>query len=161
MVCSVCVKSLQRKFDSEVSFILVIPKFLYIAVHGSVVAFSVLISLVGWQKGHLSCKIWVVKCWCGSVWGKVQICIWPCWCHCHSLSLAPVNPDWFYLSGTGYLGSPEQMVIKWLLLQCRLSQREPLKTSSSHSALVTEDWLLTDRGTDIRPWLVPYLHSVR
>jgi len=23
------------------------------------------------------------------------------WCHCHSLSLAPVNPDWFYLSGTG------------------------------------------------------------
>jgi len=22
------------------------------------------------------------------------------WCHCHSISLAPVNPDWFYLSGT-------------------------------------------------------------
>jgi len=30
-----------------------------------------------------------------SVWGEVQICIWPNWCHCHSLSLAPVNPDWF------------------------------------------------------------------
>jgi len=27
------------------------------------------------------------------VWGEVQICIWPSWCHCHSLSLAPVNPD--------------------------------------------------------------------
>jgi len=34
-----------------------------------------------------------------SVWGEVQICIWPSWCHCHSLSLAAVNPDWFYLSG--------------------------------------------------------------
>jgi len=42
--------------------------------------------------------------------GEVQICIWPSWCHCHSLSLDPVNPDWFYLSGTGLpgYGSPEQ-----------------------------------------------------
>ena len=31
------------------------------------------------------------------VWVKVQICIWLSWCHCHSLSFAPVNPDWFYL----------------------------------------------------------------
>ena len=36
-----------------------------------------------------------------SVWGEVQICIWPSRCHSHSLSLAPVNPDWFYLSGSG------------------------------------------------------------
>jgi len=36
--------------------------------------------------------------------GDVQICIWPSWCHCHSLSLASVNPDWFYLSGTGSPG---------------------------------------------------------
>jgi len=33
------------------------------------------------------------------------------WCHCHSLSLAPVNPDWFYLPGftllvSAHLGSP-------------------------------------------------------
>ena len=45
------------------------------------------------------------------VWDEVQICIWPSWCHCHSLSLAPVNPDWFYLPGftflvPGYPGSP-------------------------------------------------------
>jgi len=38
------------------------------------------------------------------VWVKVQICIWPSWCHCQSLSLAPVNPDWFYLSGAGSPG---------------------------------------------------------
>jgi len=45
-----------------------------------------------------------------SVWGEVQICIWPSWHHCHSLSLAPGNPDWFwfYLSGTGNPGSPGQ-----------------------------------------------------
>jgi len=47
------------------------------------------------------------------VWGEVQICIWPSWCHCHLLSLAPVNPDWFYLPGftflvPAHLGSPRQ-----------------------------------------------------
>ena len=26
-----------------------------------------------------------------SVWSKVQTCIWPSWCHCHSLSLASVK----------------------------------------------------------------------
>jgi len=35
----------------------------------------------------------------------------PSWCHCHSLSLAPVNPDWFYFPGFTFLvpahpGSP-------------------------------------------------------
>jgi len=47
------------------------------------------------------------------VWGEVQICIWLSWCHCDSLSLAPVNPDWFYLPGFTFLvpahpGSPRQ-----------------------------------------------------
>jgi len=58
--------------------------------------FSALTLLVGWQEGHLACKrlsggmlAWL------SVWGKVQIYIWPSWCHFYSLSLAPVNPDWF------------------------------------------------------------------
>jgi len=50
---------------------------------------------------------------CLCVWVKVQICIWPSWCHCHSLFLAPVNPDWFYLPGFTFLvlahtGSPGQ-----------------------------------------------------
>ena len=41
-----------------------------------------------------------------SVWSEVQICIWPSWCHCHSLSLASVKsilvlPFW---SGTGSPG---------------------------------------------------------
>jgi len=75
---------------------------------------STLTLLVGWQEGHPACKklsggmlAWL------SVWGGVHVCIWPSRCHCHSLSLAPVNPDWFYLPGFTFLvpahpGSPGQ-----------------------------------------------------
>ena len=58
--------------------------------------------LVGWQEGHPVCKTewWDVGV---VIWGEVQICIWPSRCHCHSLSLAPVNPDWFYLSALTFL----------------------------------------------------------
>jgi len=77
-------------------------------------AFSALTLLVGWQEGHPACKklsggmlAWL------SVSVKVQICIWPSRCHCYSLSLASVNPDWFYLPGFTFLvmahpGSPGQ-----------------------------------------------------
>jgi len=38
-----------------------------------------------------------------SAWGEVQICMWPSWCHCHSLSLAPIKsrlvlPIWYWLT---------------------------------------------------------------
>jgi len=38
-----------------------------------------------------------------SVWTEVQTCIWPSWCHCHSLSLASVKsrlvlPFWYWLT---------------------------------------------------------------
>jgi len=48
-------------------------------------------------------KNWVVGCWRGYLSGaKVQTCIWPGWCHCHSLSLASVKsrlvlPFWYWL----------------------------------------------------------------
>jgi len=41
-----------------------------------------------------------------SVWGEVQICIWPSWCHCHSLSLASVKSRLVLV--LAYLGSPRQ-----------------------------------------------------
>ena len=52
-------------------------------------AFSALTLLVGRQEGHPACKNWV--------------CIWPSWCHCHSLSLASVKsrlvlPFWYRLT---------------------------------------------------------------
>ena len=48
--------------------------------------------LVGRQEGHPACKKLSggVLAWL-SVWSKVQTCIWPNWCHCHSLSLAAVK----------------------------------------------------------------------
>ena len=47
-----------------------------------------------------------------SVWSEMQTCIWPSWCHCHSLSLASVKsrlvlPFWYRLPG-----SPGQRAIK-------------------------------------------------
>ena len=67
-------------------------------------AFSALAFLVGWQEGHPACKklsggvlVWL------SVLSEVQTCIWPSWCHCHSLPLASVKsrlvlPFWFRLT---------------------------------------------------------------
>ena len=49
---------------------------------------SVLLTLlVGLQEGHPACKKLSsgVLAWL-SVWSEVQTCIWPSWCHCHSLS---------------------------------------------------------------------------
>jgi len=72
--------------------------------------------LVGRQEGHPAGKkqsggvlVWL------SVWSKVQTCIWPSWCHCHSLSLASVKsglvlPFWYW---------PTQVVPeKGLLIGC-------------------------------------------
>jgi len=68
-------------------------------------AFSALTRLVGWQEGHPLCKKLSggVLAWL-SVWNEVQIvCIWPSWCHCHSLSLVSVKsrlvlPFWYWLT---------------------------------------------------------------
>ena len=67
-------------------------------------AFSALTLLVGRQEGHPTCKKQSggVLAWL-SVWSEVQTCIWPSWCHCHSLSLVPVKsrlvlPFWYWLT---------------------------------------------------------------
>ena len=55
-------------------------------------SFSALMLLVGRQKGHPACKKLSggVLAWL-FVWSDGQICIWPSWCHYHSLSLAPIK----------------------------------------------------------------------
>ena len=67
-------------------------------------AFSALTLLVGRQEGHPACKKLSsgVLAWL-SVWIEMQTCIWPSWCHCHSLSLASVKsrlvlPFWYRLT---------------------------------------------------------------
>jgi len=52
-----------------------------------------------------------------SAWSEIQICIWPS--HCHSLSLAQVNPDWLHQNGSAFLvpaypGCPEKNAVKWM-----------------------------------------------
>jgi len=60
--------------------------------------------LVGRQEGHPACKKLsggMLEWLClgqGEDLHMAQLM------HCHSLSLAPVNPDWFYLSGAGSPG---------------------------------------------------------
>ena len=70
----------------------------------NVLAFSALTLLAGRQEGHPACKkpSSGVLAWL-SVWSEVQTCIWPSWCHCHSLSLASVKsrlvlPFWYRLT---------------------------------------------------------------
>ena len=67
---------------------------------------------LGGRKGIWPVKNWVVLAWL-SVWSEVQTCIWPSWCHCHSLPLASVKSRWFYLSSTGSHG---QRVVKWVYI---------------------------------------------
>jgi len=91
------------------SWRLLVAAFLFVSVSVDFTAlcssFSALTLLVGQLEGHPACKklnggvlVWLC------VWVKVQICIWPIWCHCHSLSLASINPYWFYLFGAGSPG---------------------------------------------------------
>ena len=73
-------------------------------LYGLCVPLCALTLLVGRQEGHPACKklsgevlVWL------SVWSEVQTCIWPSWCHCHSLSLASVksrlvSPFWYRLT---------------------------------------------------------------
>jgi len=58
---------------------------------------------LGGRKGIWPVKNCVVGCWRDYVWSEVQNCIWPSWCHCHSLSLASVKsrlvlPFWYRLT---------------------------------------------------------------
>ena len=77
--------------------------------------FSALTLLVGQQEVHPSCRklsggmlAWL------SVKGKVQICIWPSWCHCHSLSLASVKSRLVLVPACP--GNPRQIqrTVKWM-----------------------------------------------
>ena len=70
---------------------------------------------LGSRKGIRPVKNWVLGCrtWL-PVWSEVQTCIWPSWCHCHSLSLASVKsrlflPFWYQLTCV----VPER-AIKWV-----------------------------------------------
>ena len=96
----------QQYYSNILLSIYVILDTEYIALHVPCwfYSFSALTLLVGRQEGHPACKKLSSKVleWL-SVWSKVQTCIWPSWCHCHSLSLASVKsrlvlPFWYRLT---------------------------------------------------------------
>jgi len=89
-----------------------------------IVSISALMLLVGWQEGHPACK--------KLEWG-VQTCIWPSWCHCHSLSLASVKsrlvlPFWYQLTWVvpekGPLNGCVCVIVSIITVTVRLSCRQ-------------------------------------
>ena len=105
-------------------------------------AFSALTLLVGRQEGHPACKKQSgrVLAWL-SVWSEVQTCIWPSWCHCHSLSLASVKsrlvlPFWYWLTRV----VPDKGPLNWCVCVCSMKN----KTKLSGWPPGTGSWDLSD-----------------
>jgi len=89
--------------------------------------------IVGWQKGYISvpfiCDPFSALKLSGrvlewlSVWSEVQTCIWPSWCHCHSLSVASVKstlvlPFWYRLTWV----VPDKGLLNVCMCACCLCQ---------------------------------------
>ena len=68
---------------------------------------------LGGRKGIRPVKILSsgVLAWL-SVWSEVQTCIWPSWCHCHSLSRFSKIQIGFTFLVPAHLGSPGKRAIK-------------------------------------------------
>jgi len=91
------VASYQREWQilnkhTKIPDILAIHNQTFFGSNTSKKTFSALTLLVEQQEWHPAHKKLSggVLAWL-SVWSEVQTCIWPSWCHCHSLSLATVK----------------------------------------------------------------------
>jgi len=115
-------------------------------------AFSALTLLVGRQKGHPACKKLSggVLAWL-SVWSKVQTCICPSWCHCHSLPLASLKSRLVYLillkqetvSGSG---------ISWAICKSAPSSRQITTPAPHHWVFYRPDALPAAQPTASNHW---------
>jgi len=97
-----CISLLQLLFSVMLSFIMpLLPTVFHVWYNLNRVPSVLWHCWLGGRKG-----IWSVKKLSGgvlpslSVWSDMQTCIWPSWCHCHSLSLASVKsrlvlPFWY------------------------------------------------------------------
>ena len=70
-----------------------------------------------------------------SVWSEVQTSIWPSWCHCHKLSLAPVKsrlvlPFWYRLTWVVPDKGPLNVCV-WLLENNSNQSQSKYKTAST------------------------------
>ena len=98
-------------------------------------AFSALTRLGG-RKGIQPVKNGVVGRGHGYLWSEMQTCIWPNWCHCHSLSLASVKstlvlPFWYQLTRVVPEKGPLNVCV--CLTYCRLWRKTLLDPSGTFS----------------------------
>jgi len=80
------------------------------------------------KKGIQPVKNWVMGCWHGYLFGEVEICMRPNWCHCHSLSrlvlsfsyqLTRVIPDKGLLNGCCcFFVGFKHVINVWCLSRC-------------------------------------------
>ena len=132
-------------------------------------AFSALTLLVGQQEGHPACKKQSggVLAWL-SVWSEVQTCIWPSWCHCYSLSLAPVKsrlvlPFWYRLTQVVLEKRPlngcssSSYYYTWVLLwwRCRTTAAGPFYNVKKHSlnSIVFSSWRKATKVCAFLTWV--------
>jgi len=115
-----------------------------------------------------------------SVWSEMQTCIWPSWCHCHSLSLTSVKsrlvlPFWYrlplpltvaYFSKIqigftflvpAYAGSPRQRLLNGCVCVCAcVCVVQCLLAFSALTQLVRhqeEHWACKKLSDDVLLWL--------
>jgi len=91
--------------------------------------------LVGQQEGHLACKSGGMLAWL-CVWVKVHICIWPSWCHCHLLSLAPVNPNCVFSTSSSD-AERDHLMNENEQLRSELRRKEAAMKHATHDAETT------------------------
>jgi len=96
-----------------------------------------------------------------SVWSKVQTCIWPSWCHCHSLSLASVKsrlvlPFWYWLTRVVLDEGP----LNGCVLYCCYAKT--LRTVLIHSAsyVIAQVWQITPVGGIYMLLISPIIHRL-
>jgi len=125
--------------------------------------FSALTLLVGRQEEHPACKKLSggVLAWL-PVWSEVQICIWPSWYHCNSLSLASVKSrSGFTFLVVAHLGSPGKRAVKRVCV-CVLSTEILRIGLCVHEVLSTEliRWTQAASGAAGRANVALCLHLV-
>jgi len=129
---------------------------------GLAFAFSALTLLAGRQKGHLACNKLSggVLAWL-SVWSEMQTCIWPSWCHCHSLSLATVEsglvlPFWYWLARVVTEKGPLNVCVSI----CYCTHREMLQTVFLKINVEVFKWDAKQTQNAVKPQTLAVCNSI-
>jgi len=101
--CQVCY-SVEKRYHSSLCIMSQLPNGSLILMIMCTWLRMLSVTSVTFLSHNVSCKLsGDILAWL-SVWSKMQTCIWPSWCHCHSLSLASVKSRLVLPPGTGSPG---------------------------------------------------------